>query len=172
MEVGARFSNYEQVVKAIKDYQDQNCVQLYKRASHTTEAASRSCNKKFADGLIHSELVFVCIHGAKSLNRSQKELVPMKHSDTFLNKESFLCATEKARVADLLKMQPNKSLVQQQLMEDTANVAIQKDQHNITPSLDNEVKMAITKRRANESYETLNEATCSFSVRLSSQSFL
>ncbi|ELT99875.1 hypothetical protein CAPTEDRAFT_199476, partial [Capitella teleta] len=95
-----------------------------------------------------------------------------KHSDTFLNKESFLCATEKARVADLLKMQPNKSLVQQQLVEDTANVAIQKDQHNITPSLDNEVKMAITKRRANESYETLNEATCSFSVRLSSQSFL
>ncbi|ELU08802.1 hypothetical protein CAPTEDRAFT_194064 [Capitella teleta] len=134
-----------------------NFVQFYKRDSRTIEATLRHSSKKrtYADRLKYTEIVYSCIHGGKTFQSESKGVCP--NVRTFRNdcpaairlkaikdgqqleveafkhlpQQRILCGAEKERVAGLLKIQANKKLVQQQLMEDTGNVVLLKDLHNI-----------------------------------------
>ena len=65
-EVDQLFCDYKDIEILVKSFEDTNFVKLYKRESHTIEAAWKKCpNKNFSEKIKYSEIGFACIHNGK-----------------------------------------------------------------------------------------------------------
>ena len=76
---GTGFTDYEELVKAIQEYQTLNHVKLYKRDSRSVESMisrGRAPKKRISMDLKYGELSFRCKHGGKIYKSFSKGLRP------------------------------------------------------------------------------------------------
>ena len=81
--IGTSFPSFDVLSTAIKNWELQNCVQLYVRDSRSVEAARKRATKKtYKQELGFSEIRYACIHGGRKYRsqslgkRSVKGYVP------------------------------------------------------------------------------------------------
>ena len=63
LRVGAKYKSFTDLESALKKFQEDNYVQLYKRSSRKLGTGSKYKNMEVADLLIYKELDYSCIHG-------------------------------------------------------------------------------------------------------------
>jgi hypothetical protein len=71
LRVGAKYKSFTDLECALKKFQQDNYVQLYKRSSRKLGTGSKYKNMEVAESaadlLIYKELDYSCIHGGKNL---------------------------------------------------------------------------------------------------------
>ena len=72
MEVDTMFDSFSAIEKEIDKFQKINSVQFYIRNSRKIEEAKRAPNRSFNTRLVHSEIVYCCIHGGKTFKSETK----------------------------------------------------------------------------------------------------
>jgi len=66
MEIGKKFSSFEDVQRWIDDYQRQNYVQLYVSDSRTIAAAQKRLPKRqLKADLKYYQMTYACVHGGR-----------------------------------------------------------------------------------------------------------
>lgn len=63
--VGETFRSFEEVENRLKEYEQANYVQFWKRDARTVENAKKQINRHLHDRIKYYEIVFCCIHGGK-----------------------------------------------------------------------------------------------------------
>ena len=64
--MGKFYSDYDDLDKVVKQFEQDNYVKLYKKESRTIEASKKRCpNRKFNPKVKYSEVSFACIHNGK-----------------------------------------------------------------------------------------------------------
>ena len=66
LNVGVKYSTFEQLETAIKRYEEQKYVTLYRRSSWSIEAdRKRAPNRHFLEELLYYEVDLACVHGGR-----------------------------------------------------------------------------------------------------------
>ena len=66
LSVGQAFSSFEELSRALKLWEESECVTLYTRSSRTVAAnRKRATRRHMNDDLIYSELDYACVHGGR-----------------------------------------------------------------------------------------------------------
>ena len=71
-EIGECFKTFDEVETRVKEYEQANFVQLWKRDARTVEAARKRINRPLHDRIKYYEIVFSCIHGGKKFSSKGK----------------------------------------------------------------------------------------------------
>ena len=66
LSVGTKFDSFDELNRVIKQYEEDNCANLYKKESRTIEAAAKKCPKKtFNSNLKYAEVIYACVRNGK-----------------------------------------------------------------------------------------------------------
>jgi zinc finger SWIM domain-containing protein 3 len=80
LRVGAKHKSFTDIECALKKFQQDNYVQLYKRSSRKLGTGSKYKNMEVAESaaglLIYKELDYSCIHGGKKFSSISNDQLP------------------------------------------------------------------------------------------------
>lgn len=66
LSIGTKFYSFDELHRAVKQFEEENCVNLYRKDSRTIEAAVKRCPKRvFNSSLKYAEVHYACVRNGK-----------------------------------------------------------------------------------------------------------